>query len=78
MENQMSFSSALEAVKNGLKMQRIGWNGKGMYIEIQKPDVNSKMTLPYIFLKTADENFIPWTPSHTDLFSNDFVEFRNP
>jgi hypothetical protein len=28
--------------------------GRGVYIEVQFPDANSKMTLPYIYMKTAD------------------------
>lgn len=32
----MNFSQALEQVKIGLKIQREGWNGKGMYVVYQK------------------------------------------
>lgn len=30
----LTFSQALEHLKNGVKMQRTGWNGKGMYLFI--------------------------------------------
>ena len=40
----MNFSEALDAVKKGSKIQRAGWNGKGMYVELQRPDEHSKMT----------------------------------
>lgn len=46
----LSFSRALELLKVGARLQRDGWNGKGMWIEVQWPDANSKMTLPYLFL----------------------------
>ena len=36
MGEGMSFSGALEQVKSGKKIQRIGWNGKGMYVVPQK------------------------------------------
>ena len=36
MDKLMNFSEALEAVKKGLKIQRSGWNGKGMYVVLQK------------------------------------------
>lgn len=32
----MNFSKALENVKIGLKIQREGWNGKGMFVVYQK------------------------------------------
>lgn len=31
-----TFSYALEAVKRGYKIRRIGWNGKGMFVVYQK------------------------------------------
>ncbi len=70
-----SFSWALLRLKEGGKMQRNGWNGKGMYIELQKPDKHSKMTLPYIFMKTADNNLVPWLASQTDLLADDWVGY---
>lgn len=30
----LTFSQALTHLKNGVKMQRTGWNGKGMYLFI--------------------------------------------
>lgn len=53
MEEGMNFSEALDCLKRGDLIQRAGWNGKGMYIEMQNPDENSKMTLPYIFMKNC-------------------------
>lgn len=32
----MDFSDALRAVKDGKKISRIGWNGKGMFVVYQK------------------------------------------
>ena len=68
-----SFSWALLCIQNGWKMQRKGWNGKGMYVELQRPDENSKMTMPYIFMKTADNNLVPWLASQTDILANDWI-----
>lgn len=69
----LTFSQALEHIKNGVRMSRAGWNGKGMWVQIQKPDEHSKMTLPYIFMKTADGGLVPWLASQTDLLSNDWA-----
>lgn len=68
-----TFSQALHFLKDGRRVCRYGWNGKGMYLELQKPTELSKMTLPYIFMKTADNNLVPWLASQTDLLSNDWL-----
>lgn len=70
--NLKSFSEALEEIKKGNKVARSGWNGKDMHIELQSPDENSKMTLPYIFMKTADGAIVPWLASQSDLLSEDW------
>lgn len=78
----MTFGDALEAMKNGEKMRRLGWNGKGIHIEIQKPDEHSKMTSPYIFIDTtglqtnnpdAPKSRVPWFASQTDMLAEDWV-----
>ena len=69
----MDFGKALEALKNGKKVAREGWNGKGMWINLQVPDAHSKMTLPYIYMKTACENQVPWLASQTDILATDWV-----
>ena len=68
----MSFSLALECLKGGVKMQREGWNGKGMWVELQKPNMQSKMTLPYIYMKTTDGQLVPWLASQTDILAEDW------
>lgn len=77
----MNFGQALEALKAGSKVARKGWNGKGIFIELQRPDEYSKMTHPYIFIDTtglqtdnsdAPKNRVPWLASQTDLLSEDW------
>lgn len=36
MENEknMDFGQAIQRLKNGMRVQREGWNGKGQYIEL--------------------------------------------
>lgn len=69
------YEFALVALKHGYKVQRTGWNGKGMYVELQRPDEHSKMSLPYIFMKTADDKFVPWLCSQTDALADDWQVF---
>lgn len=85
----MNFGQALEHLKQGGAVARAGWNGKGMWLELQAPDEHSKMTLPYIYLNypgtpaspTAPANHInarvPWIASQTDVLAEDWatVEF---
>lgn len=69
----MHFSDALHHIKSGVKMARSGWNGRGMSVEIQNPDKNSKMTLPYIFMNTVQGGKVPWLASQTDILADDWT-----
>ena len=73
MNPYLDFSDALMYLKCGQKLTRSGWNGKGMYIELQKPESQLKMTLPYIFMKTVDGDLVPWIASQTDLLADDWM-----
>jgi len=75
-KHKLSFSKALKELKKGKMLQRAGWNGKGMYIKAQFPDEFSKMTLPYIYMRTADHNFVPWLASQTDILSEDWMVYN--
>jgi hypothetical protein len=68
----MNFGQALDLLKGGLKVARAGWNGKGMWINLQVPDAHSKMSLPYIYMFTADGHQVPWLASQTDILANDW------
>lgn len=68
----MNFSEALEELKKGNSVTRKNWNGKGQQIKLQVPDENSKMTLPYIYIKTVQGDLVPWLASQTDLLSEDW------
>jgi hypothetical protein len=72
-ETAMNIGSAVAALKSGMKVAREGWNGKGMYLELQRPDAHSKMTLPYVYMKTADGHLVPWLCSQSDLLGEDWV-----
>ena len=69
----MNFGQAIETLKHGKKVARAGWNGKGMHLELQRPDAHSKMTLPYIYMYTAQSDNVPWLASQTDMLSEDWV-----
>jgi hypothetical protein len=82
----MNFGQALEDLKLGAKVARKGWNGKGIFIELQVPDEHSKMTSPYIFIDTtelqtenpdAPKSRVPWLASQTDMLAEDWVIVLN-
>ncbi len=68
----MDFSSALIQLRAGNFLARDGWNGKGMFIALQRVDAGSFMTAPYIYMWTADEKRVPWLASQTDLLATDW------
>jgi hypothetical protein len=63
---------AVKELQDGQRVQRSGWNGKGMWLELQIPDEHSKMTLPYVFMSTAQGDLVPWLCSQTDLLATDW------
>ena len=81
---KMDFSDALIGLKENSKLTRKGWNGKGMWIELQTPDENSKMTKPYVYMcipkgstkqfgdESKETDRIPWLVSQTDLLAEDW------
>lgn len=79
--NIMNFGKAIELLREGKQVRRRGWNGKGIFLELQVPDEHSKMTLPYIYINTggletnnpdAPRGRVPWLASQTDMLSDDW------
>lgn len=75
----MDFGKAIEALKAGKKVCREGWNGKGLWLELQTPDEHSKMTLPYIYINYPPDAVntpgarVPWLASQTDMLAEDWT-----
>lgn len=72
--NKITFGTALAYLKEGKKMTRTGWNGKGLFVQAQFPDEHSKMTNPYLYInaQSVGGKLNPWLPSQTDLFAEDW------
>jgi len=82
------FSKALELLKKGEKVARVGWNGKGMFLFLV-PGSTFKVNRPpllgiypegteikyhaHIDMKTADGQVVPWLASQTDLLADDWL-----
>ena len=80
--SEFDFGGALNVLRLGGKVQRKGWNGKGLWLELQVPDAGSKMTLPYIFMSYPDDAQntpgarVPWLASQTDMLALDWVQLN--
>lgn len=68
----MNFGGALQNLKAGEKVFRIGWNGPNQWIALQSPDANSKMKKPYLYISPVDGELVPWLASQTDLLADDW------
>lgn len=84
----MNFSAALEEIKDGVRVARSGWNGKGMFVFLVPGShftVNRAPLLgiyppgteidyrTHIDMRTADGSIVPWLASQTDLLADDWV-----
>lgn len=67
------FGWALAMLRAGKLVTRAGWNGKGMWLGLHKPDAGSANTLPYIYIMLgACNDRVPWVASQTDMLAEDF------
>ena len=81
--HNLTFGQAIEALKNGKRVSRKGWNGKGMfllYVPSEKWGIIDKIglgipkgnLLSWIGIKTADNKFVPWLASQADMLAEDW------
>ncbi len=69
-----SFGEAINHLQHGARVAREGWNGKGMFIQLQVPDEHSKMQRPYIYMNPVDGALVPWVASQSDLLAEDWFQ----
>lgn len=86
--NNLNFGQAIEALKDGKKVCRQGWNGKGMFLFLV-PGSTFKVNRPpllgiyeegteinyqsHIDMKTANDTVVPWLASQTDVLAEDWM-----
>jgi hypothetical protein len=75
----LTFGAAIKRLKGGALVGREGWNGKGMYLGYCDNWNGSVVTagpdfklLPFIYLRTAQGDIVPWQPSQTDTLACDW------
>ena len=79
----MNFGQAIEALKKGHLVQRMGWNGKGMHIYLEKGSHlpltsgiekgTTRLYDPVICMYTAQKTHQPgWSASQADMLATDW------
>ena len=83
----LDFSEALKELKNGKKVARSGWNGKGMFLFLVNGSTFKVNRAPllgiypegteikhhaHVDMKTADGMVVPWLCSQTDMLADDW------
>ncbi|MCC5580602.1 DUF2829 domain-containing protein [Microtetraspora sp. AC03309] len=71
-DSDFDFGRALDYLRQGARVTRDGWNGKGMWLALQVPDEHSKMNRPYIYMRAVNRELVPWVASQTDLLADDW------
>jgi len=75
----MNFGEALEALKQGNRVARKGWNGKGMWIakvtdcEIPYRGIGLVRLNPFFVIKNVNETMSTWVPSVNDCHADDWM-----
>ena len=70
--HEQDFGWALAMLREGKKLYRTGWNATNQWIHLQVPDENSKMGLPYVYIRTVQDKLVPWLASQTDMLASDW------
>ena len=89
----MNIGQAVEAMKQGQRVAREGWNGKNMYLFLVPGSVFKVNREPllsmlgegtevqyhaHVDMKTAQGYVVPWLCSQADLLSNDWQIVQLP
>jgi hypothetical protein len=90
----MTFSKAIDLMKmdSSIKVHRLNWNGKGMYlfyvrseeVVITKEHPFGRIFVegtaismqPYIAMKTVEDTIVPWLASQSDMLAEDWEIFH--
>jgi hypothetical protein len=85
----MDFGQAIRLLKQGKRVAREGWNGKGMFLFLVPgstftvnrppllgiyPEGTSVDYHAHIDMKTAQGYVVPWLASQSDLLCEDWIE----
>jgi hypothetical protein len=69
----MTFSMALEILKSGGRVARMGWSGRGVWLQCAPVEMEQSSSCPWIGMKTADGAIVPWSIGQSDALAEDWV-----
>lgn len=73
-EATFNFGEAIKYLKRGFKVTRKGWNGKGMYVQLNEArDFEFSELNQFLTIKNVKNSFDTWVPSISDLLAEDYV-----
>ncbi len=83
-----AFGKAVELLKEGDRVYRQGWNGKGMFLFLVKGEAVAEAIEDHygdpeakgvhkvhdaIYMHTAQGDLVPWLASQTDVLADDWI-----
>jgi hypothetical protein len=70
----MDFGDAIRTLKEGKRVAREGWNGKGQWLKLATSSMVGQSTLlPFIYICTVQGEIVPWLASQTDMLAEDWM-----
>lgn len=82
-----TFAEVIDLLKDGKRLARKGWNGKGLFVFLV-PGSTFKVNRPpllgiypegtdieyhaHVDIRSVDGKIVPWTPSQTDMLAHDW------
>lgn len=88
MNDFLDFGDAIRLAKTGVRIARLGWNGKGMFVyyvpansypattDVAKEHFGEDALVPYnayLAIKNVDNSVSTWVPSVNDVLAEDWV-----
>ena len=74
-----NFGEAIALLKAGGRVARMGWNGRDMWLQlvprqfVKLSDETNMLCEPFIGMRTAQNTFVPWLASQTDVLAEDWI-----
>lgn len=78
--NGMNFGLAIEALRKGFRVRRRGWNGKGIFIELQTSDAYSYpdgLDMELLVKPPYDELYVLYLEAKIDAENGEYNKYQN-
>lgn len=67
---KLTFGVAIAAMKDGMRVSRVGWNGPGQFVYIRFSEDDGHGN--YIEISPVNGVRVPWLASQTDMLAEDW------